>query len=300
MDLKALYQRFRAWQRDPFPPATPSGNTHHCLNCGNTYEGNHCPQCGQKYDVGPADWHALRDELVKIGGVKDSKSGLSFIVQLLFRPGYLISDYISGRRGVCDPPVGMLGVIAVAAMLVEKLTVNPGTDWVQPLSEAGGLLGTILGWLSSHLNWAILIQTVLLIVPTWLLFRFSPRHTRHTLPEGIYIQVFMGSLILICVMLRALLGDWILFLVPLYYFIAYYQLFGYGAWGTLWRTLLCLGIIFYFFGVLMAVRTRLSGDFWAGVSTGAFIAMLCLFIALGAGILYLGYRIGKKTAKTHN
>ena len=31
-------------------------------------------------------------------------------------------------------------------------------------------------------------------------------------------------------------------LVPIYYVISYHQLFGYGWWGTLWRTVLCIWV----------------------------------------------------------
>ena len=86
-------------------------------------------------------------------------------------------------------------------------------------------------------------------------------------------------------------------LVPIYYFIAYKQLFGYGVWGTLWRTLLAIGIIFYFFGVSMFVSMRISGQFWAEHTAWEFLSMFGAFLLLGAGVLYLGYWIGKRTAR---
>ena len=53
--------------------------------------------------------------------------------------------------------------------------------------------------------------------------------------------------------------------IPLYYFFAYRQLFGYGVWGT--------------------------------HSTWEFISMFGAFLLLGDGVLLLGYWISKKTAK---
>ena len=207
----------------------------------------------------------------------------------------MISDYLSGRRMVCSAPAGRLIFIAAITLLVLNLT---NASPVSALQTDGttGLLGTILGWLSSHLEWAILIQTALLIFPTWILFHHAPKHSYHTIPEGVYIQIFMGSLVLICILLRALIGNAILILIPFYYFVAYHQLFGYGIRETFWRTLLCLGIIFYFFGVAMCVSLRLSGEFWTDHSTWEVVSMFGAFIALGIGIIYLGYRIGEKTA----
>ena len=295
MDLKALWQRFRSWQQEPFKKDRTKLKPRQCAGCGASYEGNYCPVCGQKHIVGRMDWRTVYQDIIEILGLHKPKSVLSFLMQLLGRPGYLIGDYIRGRRYVCGSPIGMLGVLAVTAMLVDSKTVNPKTDWALDLAQGGGWVGGLLQWLSSHLNWAILIQTLLLVFPTWLLFRFAPRNTRHTLPEGIYIQVFMGSLVLICIVLRNLVSNWMLILLPIFYFIAYYQLFGYGIWGTLWRTLLSFGVILSLFGMVMMVRLHLSGEFWAGLSAWQFISMFGAFLALCAGILYLGYWIGKRS-----
>ena len=54
-------------------------------------------------------------------------------------------------------------------------------------------------------------------------------------------------------------------LIPLFYYMTYRQLFGYGVWGTLWRNALSLGIIMYFFGAIMMVRLS-EQDFWCSVT----------------------------------
>ena len=61
------------------------------------------------------------------------------------------------------------------------------------------------------------------------------------------------------------------------------------------KSLMCLGSIMYFFGVIMFVITRISREFWADVSTWEFLSMFGLFLLLGAGILLLGWWIGKRT-----
>lgn len=259
MNLKQLYQRFHDWQLDPFQNKKTELKQHRCAGCGATYEGKYCPVCGQSHDVGKVSWRTIRNDLTSIFGLDSNQSALLFVIQLFGRPGYLINDYINGRRKICRSPVGMLGVLAVLAVLVNTVSPHPRADWVVLKSQTEGLVGTLLSWLADNLNWAVLIQTILLVFPTWLFFRKSPRNTRHTLPQGIYIQVFMGSLVLICIMLRNLLGDWVLSLIPLFYFIAYRQLFGYGIWGTCWRTLLCLGSVLLLFGGLM-----MAGMHWAG------------------------------------
>ena len=297
MTIKDLIQRFRSWQKDPAKYDLTSSDGHICECCGKAYEGFYCPICGQRHDIGRADWSELANDFSSIGGYENHQSGLSFFLQLFGRTGYMIGDYISGRRNICASPLEALALLAVVTALICQLTVNPQTEWILKLAETVGVAGAILTWLSENLNWAILIQTLMLIVPTLLIFQNAPRHAHHTLPDGIYIQIFMGCLVLISVMLRALVGNMALALIPLYYFIAYKQLFGYGFWGTLWRTIVCLGSVMYFFGVLMMVYLRLSKEFWEGVSVLGFIGMICTYLAIGGGILLLGWWIGKKNAK---
>ena len=293
---ESLFKRFRAWQLKPFSFGSKSEGRHQCANCGTSFDGDYCPGCGQKYNIGPVDWVAVKEDLFSIVGLTKPSSLVMYLAQILARPGYLIHDYISGRRQVCSSPVGKLGTVAVGAVLVNNFTKHAESSWTLPYIEQGGLFGTILGWLNSNLDWAILIQTLLLIFPTWLLFRYAPKFPRHTLPQGIYIQVFMSALVLIGMMLSTLFGRWMLVFIPIYYVIAYHQLFGYSFWGTLWRTLLCLGIVFYFFGVAMMVCLRISREFWAAHTTWEILSMFGAFLLLGAGILWLGWRISKRSA----
>ena len=108
----------------------------------------------------------------------------------------------------------------------------------------------------------------------------------------------MSSLVLFFVMLRYLLGNWILIFIPVFYFIAYYRLFGYGIWGTLWRTVLSIGFVFYLFGVLMWAGKNLLGDSPLVKSTGWAIVIVAALLLAGVGILFLGKWIDKKTSKS--
>lgn len=47
------------------------------------------------------------------------------------------------------------------------------------------------------LKMLIIVALFLVIIenlPEWSLFRYAPRHSYHTLPEGFFIQVFMATL----------------------------------------------------------------------------------------------------------
>ena len=303
MRLQSIIQRFHAWQLNPFSYEIRSGKQYHCANCGNTYEGNYCPACGQKYNAwqpekAPKEKEKEKDTTLLLG-FTEADSLISYLIQIIARPGYLISDFISGRRRVCAPPIDMLCYVAIGTMLVNGLTGNVFTDKSLAWSEAGGLPAMVINWLASHMDWAVLIQTLLLIPPTWVVFRFAPKNGHHSWLDGVYIQVFMSSLVLMCILLRSFLGDWALVLIPISYFVAYHQLFGYGIWGTLWRTLLSMGSVFYLFGVLMMGAMYLSGKYATVHSAAGVMAMVATLVVLGVGLILLCGLIGRrKNART--
>ena len=157
-------------------------------------------------------------------------------------------------------------------------------------------MGKAAVWMVNHLGWGMLIITAFLILPTWLLFRYAPRHSRHTLPEGIYIQLFMSTLVLLIFVLSQAFAGWLLWLVPVYYFIAYRQLFGYGAWGTFWRTALAWAISPILALLISMEVMYLTGQIPSEEDSAKtyVLGFLALFI-LCLGILYIGYIIGKRT-----
>ena len=293
MSIKELHRRFRAWQEEPFHYESVV-EQHTCSNCGQSYEGDFCPVCGQKNDVGRVSWKSVGQELIKIWGM-ESRSLLSSILQLLGRPGYLIGDYISGRRQVCYSPVSMLFVMAVIVTLVLQLAgvkmVNESA--VETVKYAALAKAAI--WMVNHLGWGMLILTAFLILPTWLLFRYAPKHPLHTLPEGIYIQLFMSTLVLIIFVLSQAFAGWLLWLVPIYYFIAYRQLFGYGIWGTLWRTIMTWSVSLFLALVLSLEVLYITGQIPPGEdSASTYTLGLSFFIVICLGILFIGYWIGKR------
>lgn len=245
LNLRARYAKFRAWQQAPFHYANHSDGKVACQNCGTTYDGNFCPICGQKANVSRITWNTLREGVMILWGM-DTRSLPYTILQLLLRPGYLISDYLSGRRQVSFPPVKMLFILTIGDWLLSHAKTILGLEEEKAPVEAAPGLSTFfdrfVNWADNNEGWATLLFTGFFILPTWLLFRRAPRHPRHTLPEGFFIQVFMASICEISGILCEI-AEPLLILIPLYYFIAYKQLFGYSAWGTFWRVSLCMAAV---------------------------------------------------------
>ena len=230
------YKRFRAWQENPFRYAMNEEQTHCCHNCNCEYIGNFCPQCGQKATLGAVNWSSVRENVMEIWGV-GTRSMTYTLWQLLWRPGYLVRDYISGKRQVSFPPVKMLLIVAIVCTLIVSL-LGDGSEEVQPVERMDAVIA-FFNWAERNQGWGFLIIYSTLILPTWVLFHHSPRCTAHSLPQGFFIQVFLSTSALILVTLAECFLP-ILVLIPLYFYIAYYQLFGYGLWGTLWRIMICV------------------------------------------------------------
>ena len=190
MKIKELYRRFRAWQINPFHYENHSTHTEHCVNCGTEFQSNFCPVCGQKAGVGPISWKSVRQGLMIIWGMDSRSLGFS-IVQLLLRPGYLINDYISGKRLVSFPPVKMLLIVAIVMMMANAIIHNSDIEKEIVNKSSTDLFSN---WAGNNPGWAMMAVSSLFLLPTWLLYRNAPKHRKHTLPEGFFIQVFMATL----------------------------------------------------------------------------------------------------------
>ena len=115
------YHRFRCWQQEGSHYVNRYEDTvQHCQNCGTEFADNHCPRCGQRAEVGRVGWRSVKESITVLWGL-DSRSLGSTLVQLLLRPGYLVRNYISGRRQVSFPPVKMLVIVCLFVVLFETV-----------------------------------------------------------------------------------------------------------------------------------------------------------------------------------
>ena len=303
MNIQEKLERFRQWQHDPRHYENRSHGSERCRNCGTEYADNYCPRCGQKAGVGRVTWKTLSQGFMLMWGL-DSRSLPYTLLQLLGRPGYLIRDYISGRRQVAFPPVKMLFLVALIYILVEHLVAEPVTkmvdeDWFVQL----GL--DFLFWFSNNPGWGMMVSCSLLLLPTWLLFRFAPRYPKHTLPEGFYIQVFMATLMLIMLIIVIVTNitiEYVTLLAIVYYVVAYRQLFGYGWWGTSWRLLLAIFesiflVLAFVFAYTHIVRRAV---FSPNQTLEMEILKIAIFHAVNAAVLIAAYYIGKHGSKHRN
>lgn len=309
MTPKELYHRFRTWQKTPSRNWEKGVTTHCCPNCGQEFTGRYCPLCGQQAGDGRITWRWVWKSILDVWGM-DSQSLPHTLLQLLIRPGYLISDYIGGHRQACYKPVNMLFIVAIFYVIIAQLLGHNVSSAEFPTDNETNSLLSVFSWISTHPAWTAISLTTIMILPTYLLFRFAPRHTRHTLPESIFIQLFMCTLILIC-SLATILLDELFWLVPFYYYITYRQFFGYRPWGTLWRLLVSAFVwLFLLSSVFITLLIITDADQLAlnedrmfvnyDIDNNGSLLLLASFLLLSALPLTIGYRIGKKRAHTQS
>lgn len=250
MSFKKKLENFHRWQRDPeyFSPNREKKN--HCQCCGEDFFGNYCPTCGQRSTLGLINWESVRTGLMDVWGL-GGRSLPRTLWHLLLRPGYLIGDYISGKRQVSFPPVKMLVIVALVTYLIanwtdpsfsEDTVSIPFSDSMSSKDKFNYYLTYFLDYILKHIDWFSLFVLSSIIVPTWVAYRHAPQHSHHTLPQGFFIQVF-NSIVLVLLALFATLSyfndDAISIFFGIFIFLhllrTYKQLFGYNWWGTTWR-----------------------------------------------------------------
>lgn len=100
-----------------------NNETNICLNCGTTYTGNYCNRCGQSRNT---PRYRLSNALRNIaGGFFNIDSGFGrTLLELLYRPGYMIRDFIGGKRVEYFRPFQTLFILAALYIMTVQL-VDP-------------------------------------------------------------------------------------------------------------------------------------------------------------------------------
>jgi hypothetical protein len=285
--LIECYHRFRRWQQEgPHYVNHYQDTVQHCQNCGTEFADNFCPRCGQRAGVGRVGWKSVRESIAILWGL-DSRSLGSTLVQLLLRPGYLVRDYISGHRQVSFPPVKMLVLVSLLAVIVESVfhVQNEVVGAHFDIPE----VDKIVQWFNDNKSWGTLITQSFFILPTWIVFRFAPRYPRHTLPEGFFLQVFLSTQGLLLGFINYLNSGAATVMTIVFLVITYRQLFGYSWWGTLWRYLITASSSLLMIVPFLVLALMLGNDDRkdAAVSVGPMvIAFIIVLIAVMLGVAY--------------
>ena len=225
--LAEWWREFCEWQRTPMRNPPLSEQQAVCLNCGDSYDGDFCPRCGQpataqRFTVG----HVMRQAL-DVWGLGGRKSMPRTIWHLIWRPGYMIYDYLKGHRQPYFSPFKMLFLVTAALAVfvhmqpgAEANVVTEGAivDSIERVvsdffSESYGKekkthtvveyqqstrrimrpVRSVVHWFDTHdVAMAILFHLSMTLFVMWM-FRKTPRMGRATAVEHFYAQVFIAS-----------------------------------------------------------------------------------------------------------
>ncbi|MGN0214026.1 MAG: DUF3667 domain-containing protein [Muribaculaceae bacterium] len=114
--IMARIMRFKAWQKSPFSYKRDGFDEVVCKNCGTTFAAGYCPVCGQQADTPRITARSMLLRTLDVWGL-GNRSMPRTMLHLILRPGYMISDYIKGRRQPYFPPIKMLFVLGAFYLL---------------------------------------------------------------------------------------------------------------------------------------------------------------------------------------
>ena len=297
MNLREQYRRLKYWQSHAFDYDFDEHELHYCVNCENTYAGNYCPHCSQKTGLGKITWGSVIKGALEVWGM-NTRSLPYTLLQLMFRPGLMISEYINGKRQVSFPPVKMLLILGIVSVAIDHLFVitDALSEDITPIVVGRWKsLHNFLAWVESEPGWGWLVISGYFLIPTWAIFRYSPKNPRHTLPQGFFIQVFLSMQVLIVDDIADIFSDAFYVLIPLCYAYVNRQLFGYGFWGTIWRTLAVMVS-----GLILAFSAIYLYDFFSsseGYSSIHDLLGYFILLALGLALTFSFMGISKLCAR---
>ena len=166
----------------------PEGKQH-CLNCGADFEGAFCPHCGQYWRVQRVTARSILDLIVtNITSINANMPRT--ILDLFYRPGYLIADYLRGRRKNYSNPFSLIFVLAALFLILDQYVMQDNVreasiEYSNAIGEGlNKSLGTedhqydsnqytpeLLNLIYDHLGLFSILMIPMLTLPFWLAYR---------------------------------------------------------------------------------------------------------------------------------
>ncbi|MCQ2374485.1 MAG: DUF3667 domain-containing protein [Salinivirgaceae bacterium] len=110
LSLKSRLAYFRIWQVSGQMIGRSNSIIYErceCVNCGEMFNGNYCPNCGQSAKEKRLTLRSAFENLFSLL-LNTDKGFVYTLLCLIFRPGYMILDYIRGKRARYTRPVQLL------------------------------------------------------------------------------------------------------------------------------------------------------------------------------------------------
>ena len=274
------YKQFKDWQKTPFEVAPMSDEEQMCATCGTDYKGNFCPRCGQSAKVEPrmSAWKTLL-LVLDVWGL-GNRGMFRTLRDLIFRPGYLICDYLQGKRSAYFPPFKLLFLLTTLSLLIghgfnifhenlqeEMTTIS--NDTLENETTSAAFLGYVT-WINATLqfqkDYPAIFQLCYMALCgyfIYIFFRKSEILGKLTFSEFFIGLVYMVDMYIIYISVIRLFGyfginklywSWI----PILYLIPLKQLSGYSIGKTIWRAFCGVSLGLLSIGILLLLTICLA------------------------------------------
>jgi len=135
-----------------------------CKNCGHQFEGKYCNRCGQSAKTHRIDGKFLWED-VQHGLLHFDKGIVYTLKQLYLKPGYVIRDYIAGKRVHHFRPISLSIVLATTYALIYHLLNISLIDHSDTDSE------TLFEHILEHYYWFVFVSIPFFAIGTKISFR---------------------------------------------------------------------------------------------------------------------------------
>ena len=128
----SFWHRFRVWARAVHINQIKGKDYQHvemkpqsCSNCGLKFEGEYCPRCGQHIGTTRITLRNILKNFFK--EFLDLEDGFLFTMkELFYRPGYMMRDYLEGKRAHYFKPFQLLFVLGAIFIIAARI-IDPGS-----------------------------------------------------------------------------------------------------------------------------------------------------------------------------
>lgn len=199
------------WQQrgnHPTPMSDTSEETT-CLNCSTTFVGNYCPHCGQSAKVKRLTIAQGVSDL--IGIFTNFDSGFFHTCwELIYRPGYMIRDFLNGHRKEYIKPLQLIFILATIMTVMHFIIYGNATEPLNlTLDERDAnlrqfqiIVHECLTWLWENQAILFLLITTMLVVPNRICFSIIKNGRTTTLSEHFFVMAYVGCQMLMLEILQ--------------------------------------------------------------------------------------------------
>ena len=274
LSVRRALSRVAAWQRKGVTAQPLSAESHECLNCHTVFTGNFCSRCGQSAGVSRFTFRHAMQKTLEVWGL-GNRSLPRTLWHLVYRPGYMIGDYLDGRQAPYFPPIKMLFLVTTAYVVtlhfvapgkLEQAYVDARTALTEhkidiPDGEGAypakryildgmnnflNAFDEVTGYFQQNHALELIIAHSLFALIAMRVFRRSPVRPNMNLTECFFAQILIASQLMMvsAVCIAVTQGSrWIdnmyampTWLLMLILFYDYKQLYGFSLLRTAWYT----------------------------------------------------------------